>query len=413
MPYTVCILGLGYIGLPTAAFLANAGAEVIGVDIKKETVAAVNSGRVPFAEPGFDALLSGVVSSGRLRASLVPEPSSFYVIAVPTPFFEDHTIDMRHIYSAADSIASLLKPSDVVILESTSSPGTTERLEQRIRTLRPDLYSPKGKYTVGFAHAPERVIPGKIMEEMVSNDRIIGGTSPQAGQRAAELYKLFCHGEVMETNAVTAEMVKLAENSFRDVNIAFANELSLICEDLGIDVWELIRLANRHPRVSILAPGPGVGGHCIAVDPWFIVSSAGKKAQVIEAARNVNDGKPQFVVDKILKALAAEEVESAAVLGLTFKADVDDFRESPSVKIVEALAKMPDIKRLDVVEPNANVLPEQLRNYDSVRLVSLENAVSTNAVVVLLVDHKQFKVLPRDTLAGKRVLDFKGVWGDL
>lgn len=410
MPYRVCVLGLGYIGLPTAAFFANTGAEVVGVDIKKETVDAVNAGKVPFVEPGFEDLLKEVVSAGHFKACASPHESEYYIIAVPTPFYEDHSIDTSYIYGAADSISSLLKRGDLIVLESTSSPGTTERLEQYVQAIRPDLFDDEGQYEVGFVHAPERVIPGEIMVEMSSNDRIIGGTTTWASRRASELYRLFCKGEVVETDATTAELAKLAENSFRDVNIAFANELSIICDDLGVNVWELIRLANHHPRVNILSPGPGVGGHCIAVDPWFIVSSVGEKAKLIETARNVNDSKPRFVVDKVLEALSEAGDSRIAVLGLTFKANVDDFRESPAVEVVEMLSESEAVDRIDVVEPNVVELPSSLRKKESVELVSLFEALEANKILVLLVEHDEFYAIPREYIETRSVLDFKGVW---
>lgn len=410
MPYRVCVLGLGYIGLPTAAFFANAGAKVVGVDIKKETVDVINSGKVPFVEPGFEDLLKEVVSAGHLQACATPRESENYIIAVPTPFYEDHSIDTSYIYGAADSISSLLKRGDLIVLESTSSPGTTEQLEQYVQELRPDLFDEDGQYGVGFVHAPERVIPGEIMAEMATNDRIIGGTTTWASRKASELYSLFCEGEVVETDATTAELTKLAENSFRDVNIAFANELSMISDDLGVNIWELIRLANHHPRVNILSPGPGVGGHCIAVDPWFIVSSAGKKAKLIETARNVNDSKPQFVVDKVLEVLSEAGGSQIAILGLTFKANVDDFRESPAVKVVEMLSESGAVNHIDVVEPNAVELPPSLRKRESIELVPLSEALEANQTIVLLVEHEEFYAIPRDYIEMRSVLDFKGVW---
>lgn len=392
-------------------FFAKSGAKVAGVDIKKETVEAVNSGVVPFVEPGFEGLLEEVITQGSFEAFLTPRESDNYIIAVPTPFYDDHSIDLSYIYGAADSIAPMLKSGDLIILESTSSPGTTGHLENYIRSLRPDLCDDQGRCEVGIVHAPERVIPGEIMVEMVGNDRIIGGTTPQASKKGAELYKSFCEGEIFETDATTAEMVKLAENSFRDVNIAFANELSIICDELGVNVLELIRLANYHPRVNILSPGPGVGGHCIAVDPWFIVSSAGDRAKLIETARNVNDSKPQFVVDKVLEALDEQDEDSVAILGLTYKANVDDFRESPSIEIVERLSESGEVRRIDVVEPNTQELPSCLEQCKGVSLVPLPEAIQNNEVVVLLVDHAEFTSVAPETIRNKTILDFKGVWG--
>src|ERR1035437_862122 len=347
---TVAVIGLGYIGLPTAAVLATHGADVIGFDVDEEIVDAVNRGRVPFLEPDLSISVAGAVTQGRLRAELKTPEADVYIVAVPTPFAEGHQADLSHIDAVADGLAERLRGDELVILESTSPPGTTQRMADRILALRPDLSldGSLGRPIIHFAHCPERVLPGRIMIELVTNDRIVGGLTPVAAEKAKAVYENFCQGEIMLTDATTAEMAKLVENSYRDVNIAFANELSRISSKLGIDVWELIDLANHHPRVNILQPGPGVGGHCIAVDPWFIVSGAPEEARLIRTAREVNDAKPRWVVNKVHEAIArhlmanprkkATEV-AVACYGLSFKADIDDLRESPAIDVVRQLAE--------------------------------------------------------------------------
>ena len=410
----VSVIGLGYIGLPTAAFLASTGLKVLGCDINKERVDTINSGVVPFVEPGFEKLLADVVRDGTLTASTEPTPSDAFIIAVPTPFKEEKTVDDQYVMAAAETIAPLLRGNELVILESTSPPGLTEAIGNRIIELRPDLtLEPNAASSIYLAHAPERVLPGKIMEEMTANARIVGGLNDVASERVRSLYARFCDGEILITDARTAEMAKLTENAFRDVNIAFANELSLICDDLDINVWELIELANHHPRVNILQPGPGVGGHCIAVDPWFIVSSSPEYSNLIKTAREVNDSKPEHVLNQVTQKIDEQRANgltpSIAALGITFKPNIDDLRESPSLAIVEEINKKhPDIK-ISVVEPNINTLPFKLSCQKNVKLKKLKESLSSSSIALLLVDHKEFK-FNRDLLKSHPTLiDTRGL----
>ncbi|MGV8683688.1 UDP-N-acetyl-D-mannosamine dehydrogenase [Pseudomonas aeruginosa] len=344
---TISVIGLGYIGLPTAAVFASRRKQVIGVDVNSKAVETINQGKIHIVEPDLDMLVHAAVTNGYLRAVSVPEPADAFLIAVPTPFKEQHEPDLRYIESACKAIAPVLKAGDLVILESTSPVGATEQMSAWLSAERPDLTFPQSHgdaSDIRIAHCPERVLPGHVLRELVQNDRVIGGMTATCSAAAASLYKIFVEGECVITNARTAEMCKLTENSFRDTNIAFANELSIICDKLDINVWELIRLANRHPRVNILQPGPGVGGHCIAVDPWFIVSKTPGEARLIRTAREVNDGKPLWVLNKIKMAVAeflqanpertAKDV-TIACFGLAFKPDIDDLRESPAVSIAQ------------------------------------------------------------------------------
>ncbi|TRX61931.1 UDP-N-acetyl-D-mannosamine dehydrogenase [Corynebacterium hiratae] len=407
----VSVVGLGYIGLPTAAFIASKGIPVVGIDVNQDAVDSINAGTVPFFEPGFGELLARVVEDGTLSAQTEQIDADAYIVCVPTPFREDHSVDIKYIRAASEALAPYLKPGALVVLESTSPPGTTEDMAKHLIELRPDLsLNDEDENAIFVAHCPERVLPGKIMEEMENNDRVIGGLTPKGTQLARDLYATFCTADLLLTNATTAEMAKLTENSFRDVNIAFANELSLICDRLGIDVWELIELANHHPRVNILQPGPGVGGHCIAVDPWFIVSAAPEEAKLIHTARNVNNGKPQWVIDQVLKALEGKENPVVAALGIAFKNDIDDLRESPSLEIVKRLGV--DNPQLDirVVEPNVEALPPVLSNLSNLTKQDTEEAIAAADVVLLLVNHRQFVGLDQSLLDGKTVIDTKGIW---
>ncbi|HEY0485762.1 MAG TPA: UDP-N-acetyl-D-mannosamine dehydrogenase [Mycobacteriales bacterium] len=409
----IAVIGLGYIGLPTAAALATNGLDVVGVDVNTRTVESVNRGEVPFVEPDLGVAVSGAVKLGRLKASTEAPEADVFIVAVPTPFQEGHKADLSYIRAATEAIAPKLRGSELVILESTSPPGTTEQMADWVRELRPDL--PVAGHTadgtgVAFAHCPERVLPGRVMVELVTNDRIIGGLTPGAAERAADLYRAFCQGEMIITDAATAELSKLVENSYRDVNIAFANELSTICDELGIDVWELIRMANHHPRVNILQPGPGVGGHCIAVDPWFIVSAAPEQARLIRAAREINDAKPHHVVAQVLGKARELGSPRIACLGLAFKPNIDDLRESPALEIVELLSEaLPDLT-LDAVEPHVDKLPERLASRPNVVLTPAAEAVEAADIVVLLVDHDAFRELDRGMLAGKALVDTRGFW---
>ncbi|MEJ1112866.1 UDP-N-acetyl-D-mannosamine dehydrogenase [Paenarthrobacter sp. CCNWLY172] len=411
---TVAVVGLGYIGLPTAAILATNGINVVGIDVNQNTVDAVNRGEVPFVEPDLGVHVAGAVSQGHLKATTETPSAEAYIVAVPTPFRDDHSADLSYIEAAARGIAPQLKGDELVILESTSPPRATRHMADYILALRPDLSldGANGAPVIHFAHCPERVLPGRVMIELVTNDRIVGGITPAAAELAKDLYAVFCQGEILVTDDVTAEMAKLVENSYRDVNIAFANELSIISDKLGIDVWELIRLANHHPRVNILQPGPGVGGHCIAVDPWFIVAAAPEEAQLIRQARITNDAKPEWVVAKARKA--AEEVGAApviATLGLAFKANIDDLRESPSIGITAELAEQLPTAKLLVVEPHVEALPAALRDRSNVELVGTEEAISKADVIVVLVDHDEFKSISPAAYAGKTVIDSRGIWG--
>lgn len=409
---TVAVVGLGYIGLPTAAILASNGVRVHGVDVNQATVDAIGRGEVPFVEPDLAGFVAGAVSRGFLSASTITPKAEAYIVAVPTPFRADKTIDDKFIRAAAQSIAPQLSGGELVILESTSPPGTTRAMGEFIIEVRPDLSldAADGKPVIHVAHCPERVLPGRIMVEMVTNDRIIGGLSAEAGELARELYRTFCQGELLTTDAATAEMAKLVENSYRDVNIAFANELSVISDKFGIDVWELIELANHHPRVNILQPGPGVGGHCIAVDPWFIVSAAPEEANIIKQARLTNDAKPAWVVDKTIGLVEGNNAPYIAVLGLAFKANIDDLRQSPAVDIALELSRKLDSAKILVVEPHVESLPSSLAGLHNVELTSLEEALAKADAVVLLVDHDVFRAMNSSDLNGTPFLDTRGIW---
>jgi UDP-N-acetyl-D-mannosaminuronic acid dehydrogenase len=409
----VAVIGLGYIGLPTAAALATRGIEVIGVDVNPDTVKAIGRGEAPFVEPDLAVALSGAVAMGRMTASLQTPQAEAYIIAVPTPFLDDHSADLTYVRAAVENIAPQLRGGEVIILESTSPPGTTRLVSEWIAGLRTDLTLPhttEGVPDVYVAHCPERVLPGRIMIEMVTNDRVVGGITARCAARAAALYRVFAQGQILQSDAASAEMAKLVENAYRDVNIGFANELSLICEKLKLDVWEVIRLANHHPRVNILTPGPGVGGHCIAVDPWFIVAAAPELARLIRVAREVNDGKPGHVARTVVNKAARFHTPTIACLGLAYKPNVDDLRESPAVEIVAEIATaLPGVGVL-VAEPFVDALPDSLRGIENVKLARTDAAVEAADIVVLLVDHDQFKTLNRSLLAGKVIYDTRGAW---
>jgi UDP-N-acetyl-D-mannosaminuronic acid dehydrogenase len=411
---SVAVVGLGYIGLPTAVSLATGGLEVTGVDVNPDIVERVNRGEAPFAEPDLSVAVSGAVAMGRLRAQREVPPADAYVIAVPTPFTGDHRADLSYITAAAEAVAGALRGGEVIVLESTAPPGTTRRVSELIAARRPDLHLPHVPDVppdVHVAHCPERVLPGRIMIEIATNDRVIGGLTPACAARAVELYRTFCHGELIVTDAASAEMAKLAENAYRDVNIAFANELSLICQRLGLDVWEIRQMANHHPRVEILRPGPGVGGHCIAVDPWFIVESAPDLARLTRTARDVNDQMPARTAERIVATSRRFRDPRIACLGLSFKADVGDLRESPAVDITARIAAaLPDVKIL-AVEPHAPSLPGRLDTCGNVVLTDAEHAIGESDVIALLVDHACFRAIKKTQLAGKVVYDTRGMWG--
>ena len=414
---TISVIGLGYIGLPTAAVFASKGKKVVGVDINARAVETINRGAIHIVEPDLDQVVHAAVTRGDLRATTQPEAADAFLIAVPTPFKDDHQPDLRFVKAAAESIAPVLKKGDLVILESTSPVGSTEQMADWLAAARPDLRFPQHAETpdIFVAYCPERVLPGQVMAELINNDRVIGGMTPACSARASELYRLFLKGECVETNARTAEMCKLTENSFRDVNIAFANELSLICADQGINVWELIALANRHPRVNILQPGPGVGGHCIAVDPWFIVAQNPELARLIRTAREVNDAKPQWVLDQVKTALAdcltqtgkrASDI-TIACFGLAFKPNIDDLRESPAVGVAQKIAEWHSGKTW-VVEPHIEQLAESLA--DKAELVSCAQALDQADILVMLVDHRAFRAIDAADVQQNWIVDTKGVW---
>jgi UDP-N-acetyl-D-mannosaminuronic acid dehydrogenase len=413
LPFSrVSVIGLGYIGLPTAAVIASRGVEVLGVDVSEHAVNTINQGKVHIVEPDLDMLVQAAVTTGKLKAALSPEPADAFMIAVPTPFKENKSPDLSYIKSALETIAPVLARGNLIVLESTSPVGTTEQISEWLAELRPDLKLPHtdGEQADLFiAHCPERVLPGRVLQELVSMDRLIGGITPRCAERAIELYQLFVRGECLQTTARTAEMAKLTENAFRDVNIAFANELSIICDRLKINVWELIKLANRHPRVNILSPGPGVGGHCIAVDPWFIVDSAPEQAQIIRKAREINDNKPLYVIEKIRQAADQFKKPVIACLGLAFKADIDDLRESPALDIARQLLTE-NIGEILLVEPNIKKLPAKLANYNA-ELTTLNQALEKANILVVLVDHKQFKSLQPADVTTKVVIDTRGIFG--
>lgn len=415
---TISVIGLGYIGLPTAAAFASRKKSVIGVDVNQHAVDTINKGQIHIVEPDLDKVVKQAVEEGHLKAYTTPQPADAYLIAVPTPFKGEHEPDLAYVEAAARSIAPVLKKGDLIILESTSPVGSTEKMAEWLAEARPDLTFPHQQgedADIDVAYCPERVLPGQVMIELIRNDRVVGGMNRKSSERASELYKIFLEGECVITNARTAEMCKLTENSFRDVNIAFANELSLICADQDINVWELISLANRHPRVNILQPGPGVGGHCIAVDPWFIVSQNPKQSRLIHTARLVNDGKPVWVIDQVKAAVAdcltetgkrANEIKIAC-FGLAFKPNIDDLRESPAMNITKQVADWHSGTTF-AVEPNIHELPTKLKGITE--LVSTEQALKDADIVLMLVDHQQFKAIPGSKVTQKWIVDTKGVW---
>lgn len=389
-------MGLGYIGLPTGAVLASRGYDVHGVDVNPKAVETINSGRAHVIEPDLDILVRAAVQTGKLKAALKPIEADIFMLCVPTPFKGDeHEPDLTYVRKATETICPLLKEGNLVILESTSPPGTTEMVAEIVRE-QTEMVSPR----VHFAHAPERVLPGKILREVVENDRIIGGIDDASTEAAAEFYQTFVTGEIHLTDCRTAETAKLVENAFRDVNIAFANELSLLSDVLDLDVWRLIELANKHPRVNILQPGPGVGGHCIAVDPWFLVNRAPQVTRLIRTAREVNESKPHWVVERVKQRADRFKNPRIACLGLAYKPDIDDLRESPAVEIVKALQAQIEGEVL-AVEPN-------IAEHPDFKLCGLEDALKAADIVVVLVGHRQFKKIPKSLIAEKIVIDTCG-----
>jgi len=409
----VCVIGLGYIGLPTAAIVARAGCPVLGFDVSAQVVETINRGEIHIEEVDLDGLVRGVVQRGLLRAATAIEPCEVYVVAVPTPFAKDghHTPDVSHVLAAAAEIAAVLKPGDLVIIESTSPVGTTEAVRDRLAALRPDLKLPGltgDTPDVAIAYCPERVLPGRILEELANNDRSIGGITPRCARKALAFYKRFVRGECVTTDARSAEMTKLVENAYRDLNIAFANELSMVADRIGLDVWEVIRLANRHPRVDILSPGPGVGGHCIAVDPWFIVHGAPDDTRLIRTAREVNDRKIHHVIARASALVEAHPERDVACLGLAFKANIDDFRESPARLVAASLARAFG-SRVKVVEPFAAALPREFDGTGA-ELLDLDAALERCGILIVLVDHDVFRAVPAEERSAALVYDTRGIW---
>jgi len=412
----ISVIGLGYVGLPTAAVMANRGIKITGVDSNASTVERINRGEAHIVEPGLDILVRNAVSAGNLTAVNLPEPAEAFIIAVPTPLNADNTPGLGYLEKAVADLAPVLEKGNLVILESTSPVGTTTKLAGWLADARPDLKfpisDPMGDVTVpdvNIAYSPERVLPGRVLIELVDNDRVIGGLTAACSARATALYKQFVEGECLTTSATTAELVKLAENAYRDTNIAFANELSLIGDAAGVDVWEVIELANRHPRVDILKPGPGVGGHCIAIDPWFIVHAAPELTPLIQAARGVNDAKPAHIARRAAAGLGAGDARPIACLGLAYKANIDDLRESPAITVVRELSALTDRKLL-LVEPHIDALPDTLADIPSAILCDLEDALSKAGTVILLTDHGAFKAIEKSRLADKVVIDTRGMW---
>ena len=408
----VCVVGLGYVGVPTAAVLAGHGMEVIGVDIDRERVGTINSGASPFDEPGLDSLVAEVVASGALSARGEPAPADAFIIAVPTPIREDRSPDLSYVRAAVDNLAPVLGKGNLVVVESTCPVGTTERVCEWLASSRPDLTFPHSAgeaSDIRVAYCAERILPGNALKELVANERVIGGVSPACAEAAKSLYEVFVEGACHVTTVRTAELAKLAENAFRDVNVAFANEISLVCSALGIDPWKLIALANRHPRVEILNPGPGVGGHCIPVDPWFIADAAPHLTPLIQAARQVNDGMPKVVADRVIAECEGLDAPVVTCLGLAYKADAADLRESPAIEVVRDLQERIN-GRILVVEPFVSELPDEVADDRSTELVGLDEGLKAADVVVLLTDHSVFAGISSESLASKSVVESRGLW---
>ena len=408
----VCVVGLGYVGVPTAAVLAGHGMEVIGVDIDRERVETINSGASPFDEPGLDSLVAEVVASGALSARGEPAPADAFIIAVPTPIREDRSPDLSYVRSAIDNLAPALGKGNLVVVESTCPVGTTERVCEWLASSRPDLTFPHSAgeaSDIRVAYCAERILPGNALKELVANERVIGGVSSACAEAAKSLYEVFVEGACHVTTVRTAELAKLAENAFRDVNVAFANEISLVCRALGIDPWKLIALANRHPRVEILNPGPGVGGHCIPVDPWFIADAAPHLTPLIQAARQVNDGMPKVVADRVIAECEGLDAPVVTCLGLAYKADAADLRESPAIEVVRDLQERIN-GRILVVEPFVSELPDEVADDRSTELVGLDEGLKAANVVVLLTDHSVFAGISSESLASKSVVESRGLW---
>jgi len=408
--YDICVLGLGYVGLPTASMFAARRKAVLGVDVRPEVVRTIRNGGIHIREPDLDVLVHAGVVSGNLLVGEEVAPADHFIIAVPTPLLDEgdrRRPDLDSVRAAARSLAPVVEPGNLIVVESTIPVGTTEKVREWLAEALEAIGRPVDVETLMFAHCPERVLPGRILAELIDNERLVGGLSPEAAERAARLYRAFCTGRIFQTDARTAELAKLTENAYRDVNIAFANELSMVCDALEIDVWEVISLANRHPRVNILNPGPGVGGHCIAVDPFFIIDSVPEATDLMRTARKVNDAKVDFVVAQAASVARESGTKRVACLGLAYKADVDDLRESPALAVVRKLSRDHDVL---AVEPNIERLPDSL--VGCARLVALEEALEDAELLLILVDHREFREIDRLELAGKRVIDTRGIYRD-
>lgn len=409
----VAVFGLGYIGLPTAALIASRGMQVVGIDTNPDIVKRVASGVIHIPEPDLDGLVQKVVSNGSLIVTMEPERADVFMIAVPTPIDSANRPDLTCVMAAVDRIVDLLAPGNLVILESTSPVGTTEKIAKKITERRPDLsVGPlNGGTSISVAYCPERVLPGRILSELVNNDRCIGGITPTCARRAQRFYKMFVRGACVATTARAAELVKLTENAYRDTNIAFANELSMICDHYEINVWEVIDLANRHPRVNVLRPGPGVGGHCIAVDPWFIIDAVPDIARVMKTSREVNNHKTELVVERAVALIDDHPYANVACCGLAFKANVDDLRESPALEIALHLAEKYG-SRIKIVEPNIRQLPSELARHGA-EMMNIDQALHACEIAILLVDHDEFKMTPLAERRHLDVIDTRGIWQDM
>ena len=409
----VVVIGLGYIGLPTAALIASRGMQVVGVDTNPDIVKTVASGAIHIAEPDLDGLVQKVVSNGSLIVTMEPEKADVFMIAVPTPIDSANRPDLSCVMAAVERIADLLAPGNLIILESTSPVGTTERIAKKIMERRPDLSvgPPNGGASISVTYCPERVLPGRILSELVNNDRCIGGITTMCARRAQRFYKMFVRGACVATTARAAELVKLTENAYRDTNIAFANELSIICDHYEINVWEVIDLANRHPRVNVLRPGPGVGGHCIAVDPWFIIDAVPDLARVMKTSLEVNNRKTALIVERAIALIDDHPYANVACCGLAFKANVDDLRESPALEIALHLAEKYG-SRIKIVEPNIRQLPSELERHGA-EMMSIDQALHACEIAILLVDHDEFKMTPLAERRHLDVIDTRGIWQDM
>jgi UDP-N-acetyl-D-mannosaminuronic acid dehydrogenase len=409
----VAVIGLGYIGLPTAALIASRGMQVVGVDTNPDIIKTITSGAIHIAEPDLDGLVQKVVSNGSLIVTMEPEKADVFMIAVPTPIDSANRPDLTCVMAAVERISELIVPGNLIILESTSPVGTTERIAKKIMERRPDLSvgPPNGGASISVAYCPERVLPGRILSELVNNDRCIGGITTMCARRAQRFYKMFVRGACVATTARTAELVKLTENAYRDTNIAFANELSIICDHYEINVWETIDLANRHPRVNVLRPGPGVGGHCIAVDPWFIIDAVPDLARVMKTSREVNNHKTALIIERAVALIDDHPYANVACCGLAFKANVDDLRESPALEIALHLAEKYG-SRIKIVEPNIRQLPSELVKHGA-EMMGIDQALHACEIAILLVDHDEFKMTPLAERRHLDVIDTRGIWQDM